>query len=330
MKKISLLLFVSIIVFTACKKEDNSPIAAASDNPSVSLDVSYSVTVTQNIPYAEGLSHSSLNSSEATAMPLLLDAYVPDNDSENRPVLMLVHGGGFSGGTKEQEGIVNLANYFAARGFVVFSIDYRLLGDIGTVPQPWVDYGSYIPADKVNQYYAMYPVHRDAKAALRWIVANANTYNINTDFITVGGGSAGATTSIGICISELGDFKDEISTTDDYSLSSTNLSQSYEVQTILDFWGSGNTLEILDSIDGVQRYSPNSPALFIAHGTEDPTVLYSEAEALRTIYEANQLPYVFYALQGKGHGAWNATVNGLTLEKLAFDFVAEQQGLILE
>ena len=43
----------------------------------------------------------------------------------------------------------------------------------------------------LNQIYAMYPTHRDAKAALRWIIANADNYNINTDYITVGGGSAG-------------------------------------------------------------------------------------------------------------------------------------------
>jgi dipeptidyl aminopeptidase/acylaminoacyl peptidase len=259
-----------------------------------------------------------------------LDAYVPDNDSENRPVLMLIHGGGFTGGTKEQEPLVDLANYFAQRGFVVFSIDYRLRGDIGTVGQEWIDFSSNVPADQVSQYYAMYPVHRDAKAALRWIVANADSYNINTEYITVGGGSAGATTSIGISISELEDFKDEISTAEDNSLSTSNLSQSYEVQTILDFWGSGNSIEILDSIDGIQRFSQNSPALFIAHGTEDPNVLFSEAEALRSIYEANQAPYVFYEITGKGHGPWDATVNGLPLTKLAFDFVGAQQSLVIE
>ncbi|MCH2044727.1 MAG: alpha/beta hydrolase [Saprospiraceae bacterium] len=323
-------LITLILVVTACKKEDNSTLDNLVQTPSVKLESTYNVNLSEDVIYAEGLSHISLNSTESSAMPLLLDAYVPNNDAENRPVLMLVHGGGFTGGSKQQEPLVDLANYFAERGFVVFSIDYRLQGDIGTVAQDWVDFSTNIPTDKINQYYAMYPAHRDAKAALRWIVANASTYNINTDYITVGGGSAGATTSIGISVSKLDDFKDEISTEEDNSLLTTNFSQSYKVQTILDFWGSRNSIEILEGIDGVQRFSSASPSLFIAHGTEDSTVLYTEAEALREICQTNQIPYVFYELTGKGHGAWSATVDELPLAKLAYDFVVEQQDLILE
>ena len=70
--------------------------------------------------------------------------------------------------------------------------------------------------------------------------------------------------------------------------------------------------------------------LYIAHGTEDTTVLFSEAEELRDIYETNQIPYIFYELTGAGHGPWNTTVNGLRLEKLAFDFIIEQQQLTIE
>ena len=110
------------------------------------------------------------------------------------------------------------------------------------------------------------------KLLLRWIIANADNYHINTDYITVGGGSAGAITSIGLGASELGDYKDEISLSEDNTLSTTNFSQTYEVQTILDFWGSNASVEILESIHGYQRFDSNDPALFIAHGTEDPTV----------------------------------------------------------
>ena len=42
----------------------------------------------------------------------------------------------------------------------------------------------------------MYAAQRDAKAALRWMVANASTYGINPDYITVGGASAGAITTV--------------------------------------------------------------------------------------------------------------------------------------
>jgi len=249
---------------------------------------------------------------------------------QNRPLLMLIHGGAFYGGSKQQEALVNMANYYASRGFAVFSIDYRLNDHKGTIPQEWIDASSDIPPANHDQLFAMYPAHRDAKAALRWIIANAENYHINKDYITLGGGSAGAITSIGLGVSELGDYKDEISLSEDNTLSTTNLSQTYEVQTILDFWGSNVSIEILESIYGYQRFDSNDPALFIAHGTEDPTVPFSSAEDLKTICETNEIDFVYYPLEGRGHGPWGATVNGKSLSDLSFDFIVENQSLNIE
>jgi acetyl esterase/lipase len=294
------------------------------------LNATYEVNITEDITYAEGLSHDSWNSANNSVIPLEMDSYVPDNNLQNRPLLMLIHGGAFYGGSKQQDALVNMANYYASRGFVVFSIDYRLRDHTGTIPQEWIDASSGGAPGNLDQIYAMYPAHRDAKAALRWIIANADNYHINTDYITVGGGSAGAITSIGLGASELGDYKDEISLSEDYTLSTTNFSQTYEVQTILDFWGSNASIEILESIYGYQRFDSNDPALFIAHGTEDPTVPFSSAEDLKNICETNEIDFVYYPLEGKGHGPWGATVNGKSLSDLSFDFIVENQNLNVE
>jgi carboxylesterase type B len=56
-------------------------------------------------------------------MDLKLDVYKPNNNTKKKPVILLIHGGGFSGGDKSDVNIVNLANYFASRGWVVFSIN---------------------------------------------------------------------------------------------------------------------------------------------------------------------------------------------------------------
>ncbi|MCH2082656.1 MAG: carboxylesterase family protein [Saprospiraceae bacterium] len=321
---------IIVISLIACNQDKDNIISPETSIPTVKQLPTYQVDITENITYAEGLSHQSLNSTDASVIPLLMDAYVPDNDLENRPLLMLVHGGGFTGGSKQQEPLVDMAQYYAARGFVVFSIDYRLKGDKGTIPQEWIDASSNINPENLGQFYAVYPAHRDAKAALRWIVANADNYNINTDYITVGGGSAGATTSIGISVSDLSDYKDELSLTEDITLTSTNLSQTYEVRTILDFWGSDNSVEILELIYGYERFDSNNPALFIAHGTEDPTVPFSNAEDLKAIYETNEVDFIYYPLEGRGHGAWNATVDGKSLSDLSFDFIVENQNLNVE
>ena len=323
----SLLIMVFLI---SCEKDDDNIVTNESSSPTVKLNATYDVNITGDVIYAEGLSHDYWNSSNTTALPLYMDSYVPENNSQNRPLLMLIHGGAFVGGSKQQDAIVDMANYYASRGFVVFSIDYRLRDHMGTIPQAWIDVTSVGTPSNLDQIFAIYPAHRDAKAALRWIVANAHNYNINTNYITVGGGSAGATTSIGIGVSDLGDFKDELSLIEDNTLSSTNPSQTYEVKTILDFWGSDNSIEILELIYGYKRFNQNIPAMCIVHGTEDPTVPFSSAEDLKAIYELNNAEFIYYPLEGKGHGAWGATVDGKSLSDLSFDFIVDNQNLSVE
>ena len=314
----------------SCDQGDDSTNAPIPSVPTVKRNTTYDVNLTEDINYAEGLSHNSWNSANSAIMPLYMDSYVPVNNLRNRPLLMLIHGGGFSGGSKQQEALVAMANYYAARGFVVFSIDYRLKGDKGTIPQEWIDATTNVDPAELDQLYAMYPAHRDAKAALRWIIANADNYHINTDYITVGGGSAGAITSIGLAASELGDYRDEINLTGDNTLSTTHLSQTYEVKTILDFWGSNVSIEILELIYGHQRFDSDDPALFIAHGTEDTTVPFSSAEELKTICQTNEIDFVYYPLEGRGHGAWGATLNGKSLSDLSFEFIVVNQNLNVE
>ncbi|MBK9565900.1 MAG: hypothetical protein IPO37_12190 [Saprospiraceae bacterium] len=40
--------------------------------------------------------------------------------------------------------------------------------------------------------------------------------------------------------------------------------------------------------------------------------------------------YVLYTLENRGHGPWDAIVNGKKLEELSFDFIVEQQKIIVE
>lgn len=327
----SLLLVLFSLLLIACGNDDDviTP-NPQNEVPTVQSAATYDVIVEEDVVYGEGLSHESLNSAEASTMDLKLDVYTPDNESENRPVYLFIHGGGFTGGSKQAASIVSQANYYAARGWVFVSIDYRVARDLGTVPQAWVDYAANLPSEQLNQYYAIYPAQRDAKAAMRWLVANADRYNINTDYITVGGGSAGAITAVTLGVSNPEDFRDEIDSSTDPSLATTNSDQSYTIQTIIDYWGSDVALEALELVYGHQRFDATDPPLFIAHGTEDPTVLFSEALELESYYQDTGVPYVLYDLQGLGHGVWNATVDNKRLEELAFDYIIEQQKLTVE
>ncbi|HLD53449.1 MAG TPA: alpha/beta hydrolase [Sediminibacterium sp.] len=324
-----LLLFITAI--SSCKK-DITTNTIVSNSMTIKSSSTYTVVVEQNVKYGEGLSHQSYNSTTYSTMDLKLDVYKPANNTKKKPAILLIHGGGFSGGDKTDVNIVNLANYFASRGWVAFSINYRLLSNKGTVPTEWIQYAqnSVATADQ-GQFLAMYPAHRDAKAALRWLIANANQYNIDTNYITVGGGSAGAIIATTLGITNTIDFTNEISMTNDPTLVKTNLnSNNYSIKTILDFWGSGVAVTANNNIYGYNRFDFTDPPIMIAHGTNDQTVLYSEAILLKNIYTSTGASYKLYTLENRGHGPWDATINGKKLEELSFDFIVEKQKIVVE
>jgi len=332
---------------------DSQPISSNptpdNGNPIVKAESTYVTFVDEDVTYAEGLSHEN-SSATPVATSLKLDVYYPNNSSTNRPVFMFIHGGGFTGGTKTKPEIVDMASYYASRGWVFVSIDYRTAEELittpgtpqeelltyykGLAPPEWIEHTlqGVETTKQFEQAIAMYMAQRDAKAALRWIVANADTYNINTDYITVGGASAGAITTIALGISNLGDFRDEISINDDPTLSTTNLEQTYEVKSMVYFWGSNVKLELFEDVYGAYLYDSNDPELFMAHGTNDvnPSTPYSEATELQEIYDSLSIHNALVTLEGAGHGAWDATVDGQNLSEITFDFIVNRQNLTVE
>lgn len=243
-----------LMVLSSCKKDETTD-KTIPESMTVKSSSTYTVVVEQDVKYGEGLSHQTLNSTSYSVLDLNLDVYKPADNTKKKPGILLIHGGGFVGGDKSDVNIVNLANYFASRGWVAFSINYRLLGNKGTVPSEWIQYAqNSVPLADQSQFLALYPAHRDAKAALRWLIANANQYNIDTNYITVGGGSAGAIIATTLGITNTTDFTNEISLTNDPSLATTNLnSNKYTVKTILDFWGSGVAVTANNIVYGFNR-----------------------------------------------------------------------------
>jgi acetyl esterase/lipase len=98
----------------------------------------------------------------------LLDIYRQrGTDLAKAPVLLQVHGGGWSLGTKDEQGIP-LMLHMAARGWVCVAINYRLS-----------------PRDA-------WPAHLvDVKRAIGWIRAHIAEYGGDPDFVAITGGSAG-------------------------------------------------------------------------------------------------------------------------------------------
>ena len=339
-------LFLAILLITVSLSGCLRDGRGSNDESGITYELGpYDVLTYEDIVYASGLAHTQ-SSIEPSAVPLKLDVYCPDSNSTDRPVLMFIHGGGFTGGIKHKPEIVEMGNYYASRGWVYVSIDYRTteeLGDIddmsqqeiidyyaGIAPQEWIEhtFDGAESTKQIQQSVAMYAAQRDSKAALRWIVANADTYSIDVDEIAVGGASAGSITTIALGISNESDFRDEISIDEDPTLATTNLNETYDVKSMVYFWGSNVKVELYNTVYEVDRYDENDPELFMAHGDgNDPVTPYEGALALQDIYDSLGIHSELVTLEGHGHGAWNAVVDGKGLFELSFDFLMERQNL---
>ena len=119
-----------------------------------------------------------------TSVPLSLglDIYLPKNDTfQKRPVFFITHGGSFLFGTKADGDVVYLCREFAKRGYVCVSQDYRTGME---------EYNA------VSASRAVWRAMQDARAAIRYIKANADQYKIDTNMIIYGGSSAGGFTAL--------------------------------------------------------------------------------------------------------------------------------------
>jgi dienelactone hydrolase len=150
-----------------------------------------SVVVNSNIQYG------SAPDAQGNPVALKLDLYRPPltDTQTKRPALVWVHGGGFSGGDKSNIVPVDVANTFAKLGYVVVSINYRLLGP-GCTANPSMP----------SCIIAALEAKHDAQAAVRWLRANASTYGVDPTRIGIGGESAGAITAtlVGLHSEEVG------------------------------------------------------------------------------------------------------------------------------
>lgn len=98
--------------------------------------------------------------------PLLLDVYQPAKKGKGRPAVVVVHGGAWTIGDKSW--FAQQGNQLAERGFVAFSINYRLA-----------------PAHP-------YPAAvEDVEASVAWVRKHAKEYGVDPERIGALGGSAG-------------------------------------------------------------------------------------------------------------------------------------------
>ncbi len=158
-----------------------------------------------NTQYTD-VAYGSLSSSQT------LNIYLPNEGDGPFPVIVAIHGGAFMMGSATGSDVAAMlqgVNY----GYAVVSINYRLSGE-ATFPAA------------VN----------DCKAAIRFIKANAATYNLDAERIAVWGDSAG------------GNLAAMVGTTGNVTTlngdNQENLDYSSAVQAVVDWFGPLNFLEM--------------------------------------------------------------------------------------
>jgi acetyl esterase/lipase len=233
-----------------------------------------------------------------------LTLYTPRTGSGPFPVVALFHGGGFAMGDAGMEN--QYAQDLVDAGFAVATVNYRLSGE------------------------ATYPAGaQDAKAAIRWLRANASQYNLKADEIGAWGQSAG-----GYLANVLGATGDQATIFDDPALG--NAGTSSAVQAVVSWFGPTDFATMdeqlacgADSQTHSDASSPESqwlggavasssatpstnvsayvakaktlPAWFLAHGDADCLVPGGQSAELADAITAAGSTVDYTVLKGAGH-----------------------------
>lgn len=234
----------------------------------------YEFSVQQNIPYVQKGDKAQVG-----------DLYIPVEESDKikfYPAVIYIHGGGWSGGDKKQS--TPMAAELAANGFVVYNINYRLVGK-----------GGEFPADV-----------EDVKDALAFMGTKATEWHINTNRIAAMGASAGGHLSM-----LLGYTDDRVCKAVHYPNSKV------KVKAVASWCGPAYfTPGEMDVVDdymrkaGKKAYPIASPRTYISsavptifvHGTDDELVTIKGPEKLHADLQKKGIYSEFVPLKGEGHG----------------------------
>lgn len=188
-----------------------------------------------------------------------LDIYLPENGDGPFPIIMHIHGGAFMFGDKADIQLRPMLNGLA-RGYAIVSINYRLSGE------------ALFPA----QIY-------DVKTAIRWVKANAASYQFDASRIALWGGSAGGH------LSALAGTSAHAEELDDPNRANTLVTS--EVQVVVDWFGPTNFL----TMDELFVHSPVKPHQ-VHHAADSPEsklIGSPIAELPELVHAANPETYIW-------------------------------------
>ena len=223
-----------------------------------------------------------------------LDVYKRRDTAAPQPVLIWIHGGGWTGGTKEAAALSILP--WIEMGFDVVNVEYRLA--------------------KVSLAPAAV---EDCLCALRWVAQQAKTYGFDTNRIIVSGDSAGGhlalTTGMipesagldrecpGAPLPKVAAIVNWYGITDVNDLLDGPNRKTYAVA-----WLSSmpNKEEIARRVSPLTYVRAGLPPIITIQGDADPTVPYSHSVRLQEALAKVNVPHELVTIPGGKHGNFTA------------------------
>ena len=227
-----------------------------------------------------------------------LDIYLPAATTRlvKAPVLLQVHGGAWTLGRKDQQGLP-LMHHLAARGWICVAINYRL------APR------DPFPAQII-----------DVKRAIAWIKQHISEYGGDPDYLVVTGGSAGGHLSALAALTP-GDpaFQPGFEEQD------TSVQAAVPVYGVYDFAGATGLKSAqlmrdrflapkvmfktwqdspadFENASPILRITPDAPDFFVIHGTHDTLVDVDQARLfVGELHRVSQRSVVYAELPGTQH-----------------------------
>ncbi len=215
---------------------------------------------------------------------LLADVYLADESKRNGAAIILIHGGGWSGGKRAD--FLWHAHRLSLRGYMACTIDYRLIKD------------------------ALFPAAmEDCQAAVKWIRSEAARFGIKENRIGAFGSSAGG--HLAACLGVLDDSgPNNISSKvncvvdihgvhDFVVLAGEPLSDTLEK-----FIGGtfAEKPELWKKASPALHVNNNSAPMLIVHDPHDELVPYNQSIRLANALIKAERPMQFLPTHGSGHG----------------------------
>ncbi|MCK5764498.1 MAG: T9SS type A sorting domain-containing protein [Bacteroidales bacterium] len=211
-----------------------------------------SVTVVSDVIYGNNITVG------GKEIDLKMDIYEPYKDTLSlRPVIFIVHGGGFTSGSKSGGRFVKLSKNYAYRGYVAVSIDYRLY-DLTAPPD------SFLLKDAIVRSMG------DLKAAMRFMYEDAatkNAYKVDTNYFFLFGTSSGA------IIANTTAYLDDINEADEQMRQLINTHGSLPGNSSNNLQFKPQSRAIMNSSGGMLDHTyidDEDPPLVSIHCTDDP------------------------------------------------------------